>query len=262
MIIDTLRDIVNVLQMLTILLGLLTVVRGIRTHAQPMLTLFFALEMTCLLVSDLYWVVHTWMGKGVYTPFSVIDVGTCGLYLLSAAATDTVFREKAGDARAAMIAAGVFAAANAAIWIAWSGNVFQNILGGAAFVFMLSSTARALRRSGALSRGEWAVLAVSCTALIAVNILLLHLSGGAYAAGNLVNYAILFGTLAFFFIRSIRALRGHDADASLALSFGAFAWNLITSYLSEEPLYTVSDFFILFSIVMMFLAVRGKAAET
>ena len=135
--IDALRDIVNILQMAAIVLCLITVVRGIRHHAQPLLTLFFALGMTCLLVSDLYWVVHTWMGKGVYAPFSVIDVGSCGLYLLSAAAIDTVFRKKAGDARAAMIAAGVFAASNAALWIIWSGAVFQNILGGAAFITML-----------------------------------------------------------------------------------------------------------------------------
>ncbi len=259
--IDALRDIVNVLQMAVILFCLISVVRGIRTHVQPLLTLFFTLGLTCLLVSDLYWVVHTWMGRGVYAPFSVIDVGTSGLYLLSAAAMDTVFREKPVDARAAMIAAAVFAAANTALWIAWSGAVFQNILGGTSFVFMLCSTARALRRSGALSRRGWASLAAACVALIAVNTTLLYLSGSAYFAANLVNYVILFVVMTFFFIRTIRALRLGDADTALALSFSTFIWNFITSYLSEEPYYTVSDFFIMFSIAMMFMAVRRKAAE-
>ena len=260
--IDALRNIVNVLQMAVILVCLARCIRGIRRHSRPMLTLFFFLGLVCLFVSDLYWVVHTWMGKGVYTPFSAIDVGICGLYLLLAAAIDVVFREKSGDARAAVIAAAGFAAANAALWIAWSGAVFQNILGGAAFVFLLCSAARALKRSDALSRREWTLLAAACAALIAVNIaLLFHLSGSVYFAANLVNYVILFVSLAFFFTRSIRALRHRDTDTALALSFSTFTWNLIALYLSEEPYYTVSDFFVIVSIVLMYLAVRRKAAE-
>lgn len=259
--IDALRNIINVLQMAVSLVCIAVVIRGIRGHPRPMPTLFFALGLLCLFVSDLYWVVHMWMGKGVYTPFSAVDVGSCGLYLLLAAAVDTVFREKSGDVRAAVIAAAVFAAANTALWIAWSGSIFQSLLGGTAFAFPLCSAARALKRSDALSRWEWISLAAACAALIALNIVLLYLSGRAYFAANLINSGILFSILALFSIRTIRALRHGDTDKALALSFSGFVWNLVTSYLSEEPYYTVSDFFLMFSIVLMLMAVRGKAAE-
>jgi len=255
------RDIVNIVQMLGVLVCIYMNVRGLRKHPKSLLTLFFALSLMCLLLSDLYWMVHMWMGRGVYAAFSVVDVGTYGFYLLMAAAVGAVFPEKIREDRLAMAVAAVFAAANAALWILWSGYVFTNILGGVCFVFLLCSEAHGLKCSGALSRWEWAVLAAAGCAVIAVNTALLRLSGGGYYAMNLVNTAVLFAVLAFFYIRTIQALRRKDADKALALAFSGMTWNFIAIYLSEEPYYTIVDFFILFSIVLVFIGVRRKAAE-
>ena len=249
-----------VTELLQIALILFCLIRGFgyaRREKNNLYLIFYALAMAAFLCSDLYWFAHTELREGLRVPFAADDIADFGLYLLLGSALGAAVERRECPAWVTA-AAGLFAAANAALWIGWSGEWLRSVFGGLAYGYFLIIVARTLAATGALSRAERFALPLLCLLLIAVQgatILCPALPRGTL---DLIAYVLLFAVLAWLPLRAALSLRKPDADRAMALCFAAFCWITVTMYMADGVWYTVAANLTDLGLLLLFLAVGKK----
>jgi len=247
----------ELLQLSLLLLAVIQSFRYARRTGHNLYLIFFAMAMAAFLCSDLYWFAHLELRDGLRASFASDDIADFGLFLLlgSSLGAATGRRERPVGVT---VGAALFAAANVALWIGWSGEWLRDIFGGLAYGYFIVITVQALAATGALRRWEWIACAVLCALLIAVEALSIlgpeALRGTAESAG----YALLFAVLAWLLPRAVLSLRAVDVDRSLTLCFAAFCWITVTMYMSDGIYYMVASQLTNLGLVLMLLAVRKK----
>ncbi len=255
---DTLEiglDILAVLLTGFIILRTFPLMRG----EKPMTAALFLFAMTSLLLAYAYWLAYTLMRPEARMPFAANEIGEIAVFLLLSATLETVFRESRIDAKREMFFAALFASASVALWIGWTGEWIQDIIGGLAFGYFLCICVRSLKQTDALNKSEWLALGVSCAVLILGQAGTFLVPAAYKNPLDLFCYAVMFAVLIWLIVKSILCARKKAGrGAELALSCSAYAFSLSTMYMSADWFYQAAMLLSLITLPLMLLAVRRE----
>ena len=250
------------LQIAVLIATLFGSIRAIGTSDHSIPLIFFAFAMTSVLLSDFYWLAYMFLRPETRMPFAANEIAEWAMFLLLGTSLTTGLPGLFCAARRETLFAALFSAANAALWGAWSGEWVQDIMTGAALGYLLCCLASRLKGSGSLSTPEWGTLGGACVVLIAAESSVLLVPESFKQPVDLLCYALLFAVAAFLILLAALTMRkGGDPDRGVGLSFAAFAWCIITMYLSTGTLYFVAFLLVTLCFQMMFLSLRKEAAS-
>lgn len=240
----------------TLLIMLIFMVRMLLSKRYLLVVAFFALADVCFLFSTLYWIVYDLLRPDVRMPFAANEICEWALFLLTASSLRAAFPD-GPLCKAACIPAALFAAANAALWIAWSGEWVQDILAGLSLGWFLCVLLTCLLQCGAFSRAEWTAVGTVSVLLIAAQTMTFLLPGAAQTFDR-IGYGILFSMDVWFIVKTIRSVKkGDDPQRGLCLSFAAWAWAMIAMYMSGGWIYNAALLVATLCFLLIFLAI-GK----
>ena len=114
-----------VAEFVVLLTALLLGFRLERIH--PVTKLNYLLWISTVSTSNLYYLMHNLQNKGLYLPFSVMDVVDIGIYVLLPAALQNHFSISLKKWTPAGTAGALFGAVNIWLWILWSGKWLGNL---------------------------------------------------------------------------------------------------------------------------------------
>jgi len=223
--------------------------RRIGPERQALASAFFFFAVVSLLLSDLYWITFDLLYPNTRLPLAVNEISELAAFLLLSSALNKTLREPFGDARRELICAGFFALAGIALWIAWTGEWLQDIVGGIAYAWFVLCSVRAAKLTGAMSRKEWCVLGISSLLLVLGETAVFFVPEPWAKALDDACYALMtLGTLFFLVLLVRERKRGARPDVLLSLSCTGMAWSVSSMYMSDEPYYFI---FYLGSMVML-----------
>ncbi len=219
----------------------------------------FLFAIVSLLLTYAYWLAYSLMRPDVRMPLAANMIGECAVFLLLSAALDSVFREGRVPARAHILCTLIYAAASVALWVAWSGEWIQDVIGGVVYGYFLCVCVRTLKQTGALTKREWIVLGVSCALIIAAWIVWFFVPEELVFLTLIVGYGLIYATTAYFLIKTYRAVRrSDDPDLQLSLSVSSHAWCMGAMYMTSGYYYNVAMILCLLTLPLMMIAVKRE----
>lgn len=263
-------------------------IRLLREERKLLAPAFFAFAVACSLFSALYWLAYDLLQPETRMPFAANEICEWALFLLLASSLRASFPKSAPRPMALLLTA-LFACANAALWIGWSGEWVQDILTGLSLGYLLCVLVSCLLQSAALTRGEWIVLCVSAGLLIAAQTLTFFvrraaaqgLSLGCSVLLLMVDAWLLVKAVCAFFCppsepatdcaesqirtekktdcrsRSAASFRG-GRQRALCFPFAVFAWSTLAMYMSSDWVYLAALLLAVLSYPLMLLALRRE----
>lgn len=240
-----------------LLMILIFLVRMLLSKRHLAVVAFFAFAMACFLFSTLYWIAYDLLQPEVRMPIAANEICEWALFLLTASALKAAFPTGL-PLKTAAIPAALFAAANTALWIAWSGEWVQDILTGVSVGWFLCVLLACLLQCGAFSRAEWiAVGAISL--LVIVGQAMTMLIASAAQAIDTACYVVLFAGDFLLILKAVLVLRKRSKTLQgLCLSFAAWGWAMIAMYMSAGWCYNAALFVVTLCCLLMYFAVRGE----
>lgn len=218
---------------------------------------FFAFAVACYLLSDVYWLVYELLRPELRMPFAANEFCEWAMFLLLGAALNAGVPVSRSSARREMLGAALFAAANTALWIAWSGEWMQDILTGLSLGWFLCCLAAHIKREGTFTTLHWRVAGLVCTVLIAAQAATFFVPEAAKAALDLFCYVLLFAGAAYLLLRAVLTL---NKSVSVSPGFAALAWMTVTMYMSAGVWYLAAVLLSILCFPLMLLALRKEAA--
>lgn len=247
----------SLIQTAVLLLVFLGTLRLLGSGKREVRAVLFAFAVAGALLSNLYWLAYDILRPGTRMPFAANEIGEWAMFLLLGAALNT--QSERLTAKREMLFAVLFAVANVALWIAWSGEWVEDILTGAAFGYFLCSLAVQIKQAGAFPGWEWRVLGASCLVLIAAQAAIFFVPESMKQPLDLFCYCLLFAVAALLLIRVFRSLRNGGRSSSAVLTaFAANAWTTVTLYMSSGGFYVAALLLCTLSFPMMLLALRKE----
>ena len=255
---EALEQILDVLDVLVTLGIVVAAFFRFRGKQQSLTVLFFCFAMVSLFLTNAYWLAHSLMRPNLRMPLAANTIGECAVFLLLSAAMNAAFPHSRFSFAPQIICAAVFIAASIALWIAWSGEWLQDLLGGIAFGYFLLVCVRDLCHTGAFDRKEWIALGIFCT--VYMGIFVFWTFDGSQSVEN-VGYVLMFVPMLFFLYKSVRGIRNEGAeDRQIALSVSAYACCMSGIYMADEYWYIAAELLCLLSLPLM-LQAFGKEAD-
>ena len=252
--------IADLIQVLTLLVLLVVCFHYARRTADNLYLIFAALAFATLTLSDLYYSAHTMLREGMRVPFAANDIADFGMFLLMGTALSTALGRSRRSLPGVTAAALLFAAANIALWIAWSGEWVRDIFGGISWGWFLCVCFRSLYQTEALRRGERIALWSVCALLVLVQTanffvptaqLYTILDRGATALLGVGEIWLLARTL-------WALLRDRGVEKALSLSFTCYLWSTVSMYMSAGLPYDIFANLVTLNLVLILLALRKK----
>ena len=233
-----------------------------RSGKRSMRAAYFIFGCISYLMSNLYWVVYVFIEPDNRMPFAANEFGESATFLLFSMVLILTFQGVFADTRREVVLTVIFTAANVALWIAWSGEWVQDIVGGILFGYYLCAVVRSLKQAGVMSRTEWAGLGLGAFLVVIVQGIIIAVPNGPVKLLDKASYCLLYAGILFFFWKTIRAFRRNSgADEQLCFSFAGNAWLVVSLYMSAEPIYQVTNFLITLMLPFMMKAVENKVGE-
>ena len=245
---------------LTVLLALS--VRLIRKSSRSLTAVFLAFLFSIWLITDLYWVIYDFMRPDRRMPFAVNEIGEASLFLLKSALLSTVISWRASSARRQAAGAVLFAAGNAALWIAWSGEWIQDILTGAVFAYFLCSVACSLKIRQLLTKKEWIGLGTGCALLLSAQAVTFFTEPPLRSAVDTGCYVFLILAALYWSYRlfAARRIQAPPEDV-LCLALALVGWLVMAKYMSDGTWYLIFFAAETIALVLLYLSVRKAVAE-
>ena len=231
-------------------------IKLIGESARNLTAVFLSFSYILFLLTDLYWLIYDLMRPESRMPFAANEIGEAALFLVIAATINSAVRHHARLPVGYLAGAHLFAISNVVLWILWSGEIVQDIIVGAVFVWLFYSIVRALRWSQALSSREWIVLAVLCTALIISQGLTFIVPENVKPVPDTCAYLLLIAGGVFFIYKLIRAYKGGLAYAQLFLSYALVVWLTMAKYMSGGNWYNLFLTLETIGIPLWYMSVR------
>ena len=230
----------------------------IRFHGkqQSLTVLFFCFAMVSLLLTNVYWLAHSLLRPNMRMPLAANTIGECAVFLLLSAALNSLFPDHRFSFTPQFICSVFFAVASIALWIIWSGEWLQDILGGIAFGYFLCVCVRDLYQMNSFSKKDWIALGICCTVYMSISFF--------FAEDHPVmkiGYVLMFTTMAWFLYRTIRSARRREsAEKQIVLSSSAYACCMSGVYMSSGYWYIAAEILCLITLPLM-LHAFAKGAE-
>ena len=246
-------------EFVVLLTALLLGFRLERIH--PITKLNYLLWISTVSTSNLYYLMHNLQNKGLYLPFSVMDVVDIGIYVLLPAALQNHFSISLKKWTPAGTAGALFGAVNIWLWILWSGKWLGNLMNAVPFIYLMFICARSLQESGAFTRTEAVFLLSALTVAMISESILYFMTGTVYMVLDILGYIVLFSCTLYFIFKTVDALKRGSGDKAFALSASSYAMSAVTGYLSYEPIYFVAEGMVILSMLFTYLALRKRDRE-
>ena len=257
-----LHDISTTLMTVQFILLLVILLRSFGLNGIHSVTkLHYLLWIASLSTSNLYYLTHTLQNKGLYLPFSVMDIVDLGVYALLASVLQQIFSISLRETTAAGTAGALFGAVNVWLWILWSGSWLGNIINAVPFIYLMFVCVRSSEESGAFTKTEGICFMSVLGVIGAAESILYFLKGTAYMVLDIICYIMLFSCTLYLIFKCSDSLRRGTGDRAFALSASAFAMSVVTVYLSYEPIYFVAEVLAITSMVLTYLAISKKDKE-
>lgn len=254
---DAFLDLLRALVLLVVFIGTL---RLILSRQNPLRLVFFELAIASIMLSDFYWLVYDLLRPGVRMPFAANEIAEWAMFLLLGACLATLHPIHFSLAKKELLGTTIFTIGNVALWIAWSGEWLQDILTGIVLAYFLYALIISIKEEAAYGTRNWCALAISCAVLLSAQAAIFFVPETLQKPLDYACYALLFLASAMFIAKSIYALiRERNASKIVCYAFAAFAWNVITLYMSSGYFYTAAMILSAICFVLMFLAIRKEA---
>ena len=245
-----------------VLLGLLLivcVVPLIENGRDSMMAALFIFAVLSFILSEAYWLVYNALRPDTRMPIAANEIGEAAWFLLLATILVTNFRERKIPARTEVVVTMIFAAASIALWIAWTGEWIQDILGGIPFGYFLCACARSVKQTDALKRNEWIALGVSLFSVVLGQTSYFFASEDIQTYLDYICYAVMFSIVIWMFVKTIHVIRrNEDTKAGLAISFLFSGISFTALYMSAGWYYQFALALCYAAMVLMFISLRRE----
>ena len=243
---------VNCLEAFVLLVNIFRTIRLIGYGKRSMACVFWLFAMISFLISNVYWIIYDILRPETRMPMAANEFGEAALFLLMASMLGDLIPKDGRLFRRERVGAVLFGAASIILWIAWSGEWFQDIFFGSLFCVFLQVVARTVRQTGACSAKEWRAAEICAVVLIAGEAAVLFLKDPLHTVLDVFCYIFMFCILGYLLKKLIAALRrGKDAKRNLALAAGGFTWATSIMYMSEGIWYIAAHLISVFLLVFL-----------
>jgi len=171
-----------------------------KTKALPF---FFALAMSGYLLSSLYWIAYDVLDPDTRMPMACNEIAENAMILLLCAGLETILKDKRKIAKEIVFAV-LFIGANIALWIAWTGEWFQDILFGIPYIYFFWLLIRGLLSRRVLSRKELWFAALASIIILTMQIPLLTIKGNVFEVTKVTCFMLMLALGAWLGIMSFR----------------------------------------------------------
>ena len=251
--------ILNLFHSAVLLFVLAGTLRLIETDRHSLKAALFAFAMASVLLSDVYWLVYVILRPDTRMPFAANEIGEWAFFLLLGASLTSRHPIRLQSAKPELLFAVLFSAANAALWIAWSGEWVQDILTGLSFGYLVCAAVSRIKQENAFSVFMWRFCAIICTVLVASQAATFFAPEHYAKALDLFCYALLFAGAAFFFARALWSFKRDFSPAQcVCRTFAAFVWIVTALYMSSGVFYNVAMVLTTLCILLMYLSLRRE----
>ena len=251
-----------VMDILAVTLSAFTVVRMaplLRVREQQMTSGSFLFAMVSLMLSYAYWLAYSLIRPDMRMPLAANMIGECAVFLLLSVTLESVFRVDRVPARSQIACALLFASSSVTLWIAWTGEWIQDIVGGIAYSYFLCVCVRALVQADALAKIEWIGLGIACALIIAIWTVWFYVPEDLLGMTNCFGYAVIYAVTAYLLFKTFHAVRRNTApDRQLALAVFSHAWCMGAMYMTSGYYYNAAMFLCLLTLPLMLAAVSGE----
>ena len=249
--------VLDLIQTAVLLLTFLGTVHLLGREKRAVRAVLFAFAVVSVLLSNLYWLAYNILRPDTRMPFAANEIGELAMFLLFGAVFRTQTEHPA--AKREMLFAALFTAANAALWIAWSGEWADDVLTGAAFGYFLCCLTGQIKQTGVFPAWERRVLGAACPVLIAAQTAIFFVPEPMKRPLDLFCYFLLFAVDALLLLRAVQSLRkGSRSPSPVSEAFAANAWATITMYMSSGGFYAAAMLLSALSFPMMLLALKKE----
>lgn len=249
----------NLIQTDILLLVFLGTLRLLWTDKREVRTVLFAFAVASVLLSNLYWLAYDILRPGTRMPFAANEIGEWAMFLMMGATLHT--QSDYPLAKREMLLAALFTAANVVLWILWSGEWVEDILTGVAFGYFLCCLAAQIKQTEAFPAWELWFLGVSCLVLTAAQTVIFFAPEAMKKPLDLFCYCLLFAVAAVLLVRALRSLVGGGrARSAVPEAFAAYAWTVVTLYMSSGGFYYAAMLLAILCFPMMLLALKTELA--
>lgn len=254
--VEAILDLIRSLMLIFILLSIFRFIGHEKFTAR---VVFFTLAVAVILLCDLYWLAYDILRPEVRMPFAANEIGEWALFLLLGASLNSGKPLRFREAKWEMLCAVLFSAANAALWIAWSGEWVQDILTGLAFAYFLCALVSQIKTEELFSISHWRELGVLCFLLVTGQASTFFVPEEVRRHLDLLCYIFLFAVLLYLLVKAIRAVR-KDADPARGVcnTFIAFAWVVVTMYMSDGLFHAAAYGLSAICFPLIFLALKKE----
>ena len=271
---DYIPTLIHVILLVFILIRLHRTSIGGGRVLRPQLV-FFTISMAVYLLIDFYWLAFDILYPEDRMPFAANEIGECALFLslassIKASAASMSGMTEQGDdeqntgAPALWERLGVllFTAANAGLWIAWSGEWVQDIVTCIVWGYFLFHLTGHMKKTKALSPTVWRILAPVCVLVIAANIATFFVPENFKSMSDLAAYSLMLAVDLFFIIKTVLCLYSKkDLKVPVSLSFACYGWSIFFLYMSSGFYYNLANLLCSSSCLLMYVSIRREAVS-
>jgi len=252
---EALEQILDVLDVLTTVGIVAAAVIRFHGKQQSLTILFFCFAMVSLLLTNVYWLAHSLLRPNMRIPLAANTIGECAVFLLLSAALNSLFPDSRFSFTPQLVCTMLFASASIALWIVWSGEWLQDLLGGIVFGYFLCICVRNLCQMDLFSKKEWLGLGICCFTYL----ILFFLFAEDHPMVK-IGYGLMFSTMAWFLYRTIHLVRRREsAKKQIVLSVSAYASCMSGVYMSSGYWYIAAELLCLLTLPLMLHAFRKEA---
>jgi hypothetical protein len=159
--------------------------------------------MSGYLLSSLYWIAYDVLDPGTRMPMACNEIAENAMILLLCASLETILKDKRKIAKEIVFAI-LFIGANIALWIAWTGEWFQDILFGIPYIYFFWLLIRGLLSRRVLSRKELWFAALASIIILTMQIPLLTIKGNVFEVTKVTCFMLMLALGAWLGIMSFR----------------------------------------------------------
>lgn len=235
---------------------LFVIVKSIRLMIKEktgLLPFFFALSMSSYLLSNLYWIAYDVLRPETRMPIACNEIGECAMILLLSAGLEMRLTDRKrilGE----IVFAFLFIGANIALWIAWSGEWFQDIVFGIPYIYFMWVLIRGLRSRCSLKRTELWMASVMSIFVLAMQIPLLVYRNFLFVIANIAYPVVMFSLMAWLGIKSFR-----DRDFFVSSTF--FLWTELSMFLSPDIYYNIAMILNTVAVFVLFVSMKKELLD-
>ncbi len=253
------QNFLNIIHMVLMVYIMIRSYKLISNGRKLMLAVYFTFGTVSLFMEDLYWIAYDFLRPETRMPVAANEIAEDAAFLLLSAVLANVVQGRLKDAAQELIGTVLFAMASIGLWIAWSGEWIQDIVGGIAFGYLMCRVVFSMKLSDALSVNEWRLLGLGVFIVTAGEIILFYVPESVKMILDLAMYGLMFIIAVLLVAKTAAEFKGKcRTQALLSLSFACFVWSLCSMYMSEKYYYIV---FYLVSMVSHPLMLRALEKE-